>query len=135
MPHTPAHTQSLLHDPNPNSPANNEAAQLYRENRREYEKKVGLIVSSSWDEENQCLSATDVPLSGGVTDASVALSRNAEANAADLEMETAGRDEQSNDPASGQPEQTVSRPCEETTSNPEPAAKKCATSKTQTDKQ
>ena len=41
--------QSLLHDPNPNSPANNEAAQLYRENRREYEKKVATIVQESWN--------------------------------------------------------------------------------------
>ena len=39
--------QSLLHDPNPNSPANNTAAQLYRENRREYEKKVAAIVQAS----------------------------------------------------------------------------------------
>lgn len=43
--------QSLLHDPNPNSPANNEAAILYRENRREYEKKVQLIVAESWDDD------------------------------------------------------------------------------------
>ena len=44
--------QSLLHDPNPNSPANNEAAQLYRENRREYEKKVAAIVQESWNEDD-----------------------------------------------------------------------------------
>ncbi|KAI6206763.1 UBC core domain-containing protein [Aphelenchoides besseyi] len=31
--------QSLLDEPNPNSPANSVAAQLYQENRREYEKK------------------------------------------------------------------------------------------------
>ncbi|KAL8569276.1 Ubiquitin-conjugating enzyme E2 A [Nucella lapillus] len=43
--------QSLLHDPNPNSPANNEAAQLYRDNRREYEKKVAAIVQDSWKED------------------------------------------------------------------------------------
>lgn len=43
--------QSLLHDPNPNSPANNEAAQLYRENRREYEKKVAAIVQESWNDD------------------------------------------------------------------------------------
>jgi ubiquitin-conjugating enzyme E2 A len=42
--------QSLLHDPNPNSPANNTAAQLFRENRREYEKKVAAIVQASWHE-------------------------------------------------------------------------------------
>ena len=44
--------QSLLHDPNPNSPANNEAAQKYRENRREYEKKVAAIVQESWKGES-----------------------------------------------------------------------------------
>ena len=44
--------QSLLHDPNPNSPANNEAAQLYRENRREYEKKVAFIVQESWNDDD-----------------------------------------------------------------------------------
>lgn len=45
--------QSLLHDPNPNSPANNEAAQLYRENRREYEKKVAAIVQESWNDNEE----------------------------------------------------------------------------------
>lgn len=47
------HPQSLLHDPNPNSPANNEAAQLYRENRREYEKKVAAIVQESWNDDEE----------------------------------------------------------------------------------
>lgn len=40
--------QSLLDEPNPNSPANSQAAQLYQENRREYEKKVHAIVEQSW---------------------------------------------------------------------------------------
>ena len=40
--------QSLLDEPNPNSPANSVAAQLYQENRREYEKRVAAIVESSW---------------------------------------------------------------------------------------
>ena len=40
--------QSLLDEPNSNSPANSVAAQLYRENRREYEKRVAAIVESSW---------------------------------------------------------------------------------------
>jgi ubiquitin-conjugating enzyme E2 A len=45
--------QSLLCDPNPSSPANSEAARLYQENRREYERKVKEIVEQSWtaDEE------------------------------------------------------------------------------------
>merc|ERR1712048_122694 len=40
--------QSLLCDPNPNSPANNEAAKLYQENRREYSRRVREIVEGSW---------------------------------------------------------------------------------------
>ncbi|OPJ88192.1 ubiquitin-conjugating enzyme E2 B isoform A [Patagioenas fasciata monilis] len=36
--------QSLLDEPNPNSPANSQAAQLYQENKREYEKRVSAIV-------------------------------------------------------------------------------------------
>ena len=46
--------QSLLCDPNPSSPANSEAARLYQENRREYERKVKEIVEQSWaaDEED-----------------------------------------------------------------------------------
>ena len=43
--------QSLLHDPNVNSPANNEAARLYREHRREYDKKVAAVVQESWFED------------------------------------------------------------------------------------
>jgi len=42
----------LLHDPNPNSPANNEAAQLFRENRREYDRRVANIVAESWKDED-----------------------------------------------------------------------------------
>jgi ubiquitin-conjugating enzyme E2 A len=40
--------QSLLCDPNPNSPANSEAARLFQENRREYNKRVQAIVEESW---------------------------------------------------------------------------------------
>lgn len=40
--------QSLLDEPNPNSPANSLAATLYQENRREYEKRVAAIVEQSW---------------------------------------------------------------------------------------
>ncbi|KAI8437652.1 hypothetical protein MSG28_011903 [Choristoneura fumiferana] len=39
---------SLLSDPNPNSPANSMAAQLYKENRREYEKRVKACVEQSF---------------------------------------------------------------------------------------
>ena len=52
--------QSLLSDPNPASPANAEASQLYETNRIEYNKRVREIVEESWadmeddedDEEN-----------------------------------------------------------------------------------
>ncbi|PVF95068.1 hypothetical protein CPB86DRAFT_776389 [Serendipita vermifera] len=40
--------QSLLHDPNPNSPANAEAAALYRDNMKEYVRRVKLTVEESW---------------------------------------------------------------------------------------
>ncbi|PAA83374.1 hypothetical protein BOX15_Mlig010916g3, partial [Macrostomum lignano] len=40
--------QSLLDEPNPNSPANSVAASLYQENKREYEKRVKAIVEESW---------------------------------------------------------------------------------------
>lgn len=43
-----ASLQSLLDEPNPNSPANSQAAQLYQENKREYEKRVTAIVEQSW---------------------------------------------------------------------------------------
>lgn len=44
--------QSLLDEPNPNSPANSVAAQLYTENRREYEKRVKECVEESWLEKD-----------------------------------------------------------------------------------
>jgi ubiquitin-conjugating enzyme E2 A len=40
--------QSLLHDPNPNSPANVEAARLFSESKKEYQKKVKETVEESW---------------------------------------------------------------------------------------
>jgi ubiquitin-conjugating enzyme E2 A len=40
--------QSLLTDPNPNSPANSEAARLFTENKEEYTRRVKLHVSKSW---------------------------------------------------------------------------------------
>ena len=64
--------QSLLDEPNPNSPANSLAAQLYQENRREYEKRVVTIVEQSWlnfneDEEKEpkkTAAATTAPAPG-----------------------------------------------------------------------
>ncbi|KAI8002393.1 Ubiquitin-conjugating enzyme E2 2 [Camellia lanceoleosa] len=40
--------QSLLCDPNSNSPANSEAARMFSENKREYNKRVREIVEQSW---------------------------------------------------------------------------------------
>ncbi|KAL1240164.1 Ubiquitin-conjugating enzyme E2 [Trichinella spiralis] len=40
--------QSLLDEPNPTSPANSVAAQLYQENRKEYNKRVQQVVEWSW---------------------------------------------------------------------------------------
>jgi len=42
--------QSLLCDPNPNSPANSEAANLFQSNKREYDRRVRDIVEQSWVE-------------------------------------------------------------------------------------
>eukprot|EP01098_Paradermamoeba_levis_P008604 TRINITY_DN3564_c0_g1_i1.p1 TRINITY_DN3564_c0_g1~~TRINITY_DN3564_c0_g1_i1.p1 ORF type:complete len:154 (-),score=35.95 TRINITY_DN3564_c0_g1_i1:96-557(-) len=41
--------QSLLCDPNPNSPANAEAAKLFQENKREYARRVKVVVEESWE--------------------------------------------------------------------------------------
>ena len=41
---------SLLNDPNTGSPANVEASNLYRENQKEYEKRVRETVEKSWEE-------------------------------------------------------------------------------------
>ena len=49
--------QSLLGDPNPNSAANNLAARLFRENQKQYLRKVKRCVEESW---------TDDEISGGV---------------------------------------------------------------------
>lgn len=43
--------QSLLTDPNPNSPANSEAARLYVDNRKVYERKVREMIEKTWEED------------------------------------------------------------------------------------
>lgn len=45
-----ANLSSLLNDPNTGSPANVEASNLYRENQKEYEKRVRETVEKSWEE-------------------------------------------------------------------------------------
>ncbi|RAL66857.1 hypothetical protein DID88_007639 [Monilinia fructigena] len=42
--------QSLLNDPNTGSPANVEASNLYKDNRREYTKRVRETVEKSWED-------------------------------------------------------------------------------------
>jgi ubiquitin-conjugating enzyme E2 A len=42
--------QSLLNDPNTSSPANVEASNLYKENRKEYTKRVRETVEKSWED-------------------------------------------------------------------------------------
>jgi ubiquitin-conjugating enzyme E2 A len=42
--------QSLLTDPNPDSPANAEAARLFVENKREYYRRVRSCVEQSWED-------------------------------------------------------------------------------------
>jgi ubiquitin-conjugating enzyme E2 A len=42
---------SLLNDPNTSSPANVEASNLYKDNRREYTRRVRDVVEKSWDDE------------------------------------------------------------------------------------
>lgn len=41
---------SLLNDPNTSSPANVEASNLYKDNRREYIKRVRETVEKSWED-------------------------------------------------------------------------------------
>ena len=67
--------KSLLDEPNPNSPANSLAAQLYSENRREYEKRVNQIVEESWISE-------DLGLAEPATSGKAAPSSTASATAA-----------------------------------------------------
>jgi ubiquitin-protein ligase len=45
--------QSLLSDPNPNSPANSEAAKLFVEDRREYNRRVKEAVEATWKDDGQ----------------------------------------------------------------------------------
>lgn len=43
-------TTSLLNDPNTGSPANVEASNLYKDNRKEYTKRVRETVEKSWED-------------------------------------------------------------------------------------
>lgn len=44
------HNVSLLNDPNTGSPANVEASNLYKDNRKEYTKRVRETVEKSWED-------------------------------------------------------------------------------------
>jgi ubiquitin-conjugating enzyme E2 A len=63
--------QSLLHDPNPNSPANAEAAQLYRENMKEYVRRVKATVEESWLDPEEVQALNGVSSSEGTSAMSV----------------------------------------------------------------
>lgn len=43
--------QSLLNDPNVNSPANGEAAEMYEKNKEEYKKRVRETVEETWNDD------------------------------------------------------------------------------------
>uniref|UniRef100_L7J5Q3 Ubiquitin-conjugating enzyme E2 2 n=1 Tax=Pyricularia oryzae (strain P131) TaxID=1143193 RepID=L7J5Q3_PYRO1 len=45
--------QSLLNDPNTGSPANVEASNLYKDNRKEYIKRVRETVEKSWEGDDE----------------------------------------------------------------------------------
>ena len=71
--------QSLLCDPNPGSPANSEAAQLFLSNKREYNRRVREIVEQSWlaagedeDEEEEGEGAEGAAADGGAGAATAA---------------------------------------------------------------
>ncbi|CAG2101495.1 unnamed protein product [Medioppia subpectinata] len=54
--------QSLLNDPNTDSPANPEAATLFNKNKVEYEKRVKITVEMSWDDiENELAKIGSLP--------------------------------------------------------------------------
>lgn len=44
------YSSSLLNDPNTSSPANVEASNLYKDNRKEYVKRVRETVEKSWED-------------------------------------------------------------------------------------
>lgn len=44
---------SLLNDPNTGSPANVEASNLYKDNRKEYIKRVRETVEKSWEGDDE----------------------------------------------------------------------------------
>ncbi|KAL8272556.1 hypothetical protein Esti_003555 [Eimeria stiedai] len=88
--------QSLLSDPNPSSPANQEAARLYAENRREYNRRVQQCATESWKtmdtpESSQPLQATATePTPPGVAEAAAsdgAINESLGAPASNNEME------------------------------------------------
>ncbi|KAL8443942.1 hypothetical protein Emed_006485 [Eimeria media] len=59
--------QSLLSDPNPSSPANQEAARLYAENRREYNRRVQQCATESW-KTVETQESTQQPLQAAATE-------------------------------------------------------------------
>lgn len=60
--------QSLLNDPNINSPANVEAANLYKDHRSQYAKRVRETVEKSWTEDLDDLGDDDMDDEGDLDD-------------------------------------------------------------------
>lgn len=56
--------QSLLDEPNPDSPANAEAAKLFEENKIEYERRVMASVEQSWIDVDAQLEADETDAGG-----------------------------------------------------------------------
>ncbi len=52
MHHFPSFLQSLLDEPNPDSPANIEAANLFQTDKHEYAVRVRRVVMASWMDES-----------------------------------------------------------------------------------
>lgn len=61
--------QSLLNEPNPASPANSEAAELFEKNRPEYEQKVRRCVEQSWFDIDQEMGGMEDELQAAVAGA------------------------------------------------------------------
>ena len=57
--------QSLLSDPNPTSPANSEASTLFESDRREYHRRVRMIVEESWLDDEGELQDEDKKVAAG----------------------------------------------------------------------
>jgi len=77
--------QSLLSDPNPASPANAEASQLYQSDRQGYNIRVQEIVENSWLDDPDAVAAAEAAdstddIGGGAAVTSIAASERESAD-------------------------------------------------------